>query len=221
MPNFRRAPWRTLNISGAVVRFKSPRQTAIVSNRFWPEKVDLYKEDYKEWHNGRGMSKDIFKNSWSFSSHLLWGKAYEGGCSIYMYIERRHPHNWSIQSMLSRNDCLTWILAGCQLTNKISPGRRKPGTLEGIKTVIFNDLPFYFFRSCEKQGWEDFYSTPISDDHLLTFYFMPSGGQGYLVNDANNVEAEAEKLIQSFMENLHITLSPETQKRLEEIEKGK
>ncbi len=121
--------------------------------------------------------------------------------------------------MLNREDCLNWILTGCKEVNESFPGRQ-PDTVEGIKTAVFNGNSFYHVRSHTEKDWTAFYEIPISDDHLLSFYFRPSGGHKYLVNDENNVEAEAEKMIQSFMENLHITLSPDTQKRIEELEQN-
>ncbi|MGI9282324.1 MAG: hypothetical protein ACR2PX_22220 [Endozoicomonas sp.] len=84
-PNFNQAPWRTLNISGTVIRFKNPPKSSGIANQHWPEMIDLYKEDYEEWNEGDGLSKNIFENFWCYFDHLLWGEGSIGTCSIYIY----------------------------------------------------------------------------------------------------------------------------------------
>ncbi|KEQ17988.1 hypothetical protein [Endozoicomonas numazuensis] len=218
-PDFNRAPWRTLDISGTVVRFKNPPKSSGLANRHWPEKVDLYKEDYEEWHEGDGLSKHIFKNFWSFYDHLIWGEGVAGVCDLYISIQRRAPHNWSIQSMLDPKDCQAWILAQCKKTAE-KFDFKVPLTVDDLDRVCVNHHYFYRERIYRGQrGWYEEYHTPLSDDHLLSFYFRPGCDQG-LMNDEHNVEAEVEKTIQSFMENLHITLSPDTQKRIEVLKRN-
>ncbi|KEQ17985.1 hypothetical protein [Endozoicomonas numazuensis] len=218
-PHFDQAPWRTLDISGTVVRFKNPPKSVRIANRHWPEKVDLYEEDYKEWPDGEGLSKHIFKNFWSYYDHLLWGEGHVGSCSISISIQRRAPHNWSIRSMLHPKDCRSWILS--RRKKKVDEFDFKtPLTNDDLDRICVNDHYLYKERTYRgNRGWYEKYHTPLSDDHLLTFYFNPGSNQS-LVNDEDNLEAEVENTIQSFMENLHITLSPDTQKRIEVLKRN-
>ena len=208
-PDFEIAPWHTVELSGTEVRFKTPQDTIGLFLDNWPTQFNLYGDNYDQWPDGKGMVQTLFKSGWSYCDHLIWGEGHIGGLRIYINIQRRHPHNRSIESMFKPEDARKWI-TDC-LNDSYKDSERNwdyPKTPSEVETVTFNQTSFYSVRRSDlPHTWKHYYQLPVSDDHMLMFLFLPSSLDKHLVNDFDNVEAEAEKTMQSFMQNVHIRLS--------------
>ena len=213
-PDFNKAPWRTINLSGTKLRFKNPPQTTSAFFEYWPDRFDLYGDDYELWPDGQAMSKDIFRNGWCYFDHLIWGDGNIGGVRLYISLQRLHPHNRRMESMFKPEDVCNWIIRGYKKSyehtkhDKTLKDYQYPETSTEIERKTINGYLFYSSRvNSAPFGWDHYYETPITDDHLLTLLFSPSSLDKHLINEFDNVEAEAEKTIKSFMENVHIHLS--------------
>ncbi|WP_034835844.1 hypothetical protein, partial [Endozoicomonas numazuensis] len=211
IPDFNKAPWRTINLSGTELRFKNPSQTTGIFAEHFPDRFDLYDDNYELWPDGLGMTQDIFKSGWSFFDHLIWGEGSVGGLDVYIQVQRRHPHNRSIDSLFKDEDARQWIQRINDNSFNDSDSDQNwiyPRAAHELPISEINGTAFYSYKATDwPHTWKSYFETPITDDHLLIFRFNPSSWHKHLINDLDTVSEAAEKTVQSFMENVHIKLS--------------
>ncbi|WLQ13372.1 hypothetical protein O5O45_26975 [Hahella aquimaris] len=225
-PDFSTAPWIDFDLSGRKLKFRCPHNEMSGPVQRHSKKINIYQdEDFEHWNNETGMSVDLLSTGWKF-----WDRPYGEGALGYLLLElrlhRRDPHYRKIDSMLNQKDMEQWLLAYADgvwgVLNRdlderaelkvrpIIPEKdywRYPGSSTDIKSIFINNIQWYSYTAelPSSTKWRLFH-TPISEDHELTFSFIPSAiGRNYYKDD-HDLDGAVERTVHEFIENVHIKL---------------
>ncbi|WP_444942829.1 hypothetical protein ACJJIK_11660 [Microbulbifer sp. ZKSA006] len=98
-PDFEKAPWNEIDLSGIKLKFKNPPQTRMFPNDIWVERMNIYDDNSYNppWDGGR--TKTLYKSGWVYSDGLF-GDGVVGGGTLQMIIQRRDLKNTTCRACL-------------------------------------------------------------------------------------------------------------------------
>ncbi|MGI9282022.1 MAG: hypothetical protein ACR2PX_20660 [Endozoicomonas sp.] len=234
-PDFTKAPWREIILSGIKLRFKSPPQTEMFPNDIWVESKNIYNtQDFTKWDGGETTT--IYKNGWVYSDGLF-GYGDVGGGTLQMIVQRRdlkkyHLNNLfdpqQIEQLILQDLCQEYEAKNKELkedTNRETPYNPDkdiwlyPENIASLNRHDTNGINSYFYKVWKPLRNPEYYWTAaITDEHLLMFFYTPGTNAVDHLADDNNFSEAAYNTAKSFAENLHITLSPDAERQRQEAQ---
>ncbi|WP_444937217.1 hypothetical protein ACJJIW_09835 [Microbulbifer sp. JMSA004] len=229
-PDFEQAPWKEIDLSGIKLKFKNPPQTEMFPNDIRVEGMNIYDDSSYNppWDGGR--TKTLYKSGWVYTDGLF-GDGVVGGGTLQMIIQRRDLKKYGLQSLLIPGQLESILLKS--LARKYEEKNRKlregdylepynpevdiwlyPKTTEALNPAEHQGLTCCSFsvRKPLKPKIHT-WTTAITDEHILEFFYMPSAsGVDHLADDNNFAEA-AERTAREFAENIDITLTPDAERQ--------
>ncbi|WP_020405212.1 hypothetical protein [Hahella ganghwensis] len=238
-PDIAMAPMEAFNLSGTKLSFRCPLHEVMSDKKVAPQVLNIYQEElFEPWNQNedKGMSVNLLYTGWKF-----WDKPFGEGAIGYIALDitliRRHPHYRKIDSLLKSADMLQWLLSYSDdiwggmnrslwknrenKTTPITPEShfwRYPQSTNQIMLETVNGIKRYKYVADKPNGpKERLWHIPISDDHDLEFYFRPGALNRNYYKQDHDLDSAVEKTVQEFMSHVHVRLSPEEQKRYEEV----
>ena len=228
-PDFDKAPWREIELSGIKLRFKSPPQTEMFPNNIWVEKKNIYDtSDFTKWDGGETTT--IYKSGWVYTDGLF-GHGAVGGGTLQMIVQRRDLPKYQLTNLFDSAQLESLLLTDLQhkyeeknrdlretefveLYNPETDYWLYPVEVASLNRQVTNGINSYFYKVWMPLGYPKYlWTAAITDEHLLTFFYSPStNAVDHMAND-NNFTEVAYNTAKSFAENLHITLSPDAERQ--------
>ena len=229
-PDFDKAPWREIELSGIKLRFKSPPQTEMFPNNIWVERMNIYDtRDFEQWDGGE--TEIVYKSGWVYTDGLF-GHGAVGGGTLQMIVQRRDLEKYHLNNLLESQQTEQLILQDLhheyevknkelrEDSNRETPYNPDtdiwlyPESTSFLDRQDTNGINSYFYKVWKPlRNPEYLWTAAITDEHLLTFFYSPStNAVDHMAND-NNFTEVAYNTAKSFAENLHITLSPDAERQ--------
>lgn len=237
-PDFRKAPWVEINLSGGRVRFKNPPITSMVPYQPPPDAVDIYCAELSErpvhdFEQASGMK--LLSTGWDFYSGLSADSAV-GGLMVDIMLFR-------LQSDAARQGSLFDMarLEYYSLDNVERVvgwlNRNLLETLDHDDPMALERLPYEYPKSAEDlvvkeiggRPWISYHRgepgypgryihrTAVGSEHYLDVVMEPDCYQDDYYSPAHNMQEVVPKTIDEFMQHMHVQLSPEAQRLHDEI----
>lgn len=236
-PNFCRAPWYKLQLSGTSIEFRSPSRTVSDIHELFPQEWNIYDDKkYNLWRDESGGTAILYKNGWHFRGGLFARKM--GTLHIQMVLKRRMKNR---NSLFDPRQFTDWI---CETAAK-SYGKINKRILEEQKQdnpeIDERDIKEKFFIRYPKcdpdiglrihngsfwRYYETFYPgfqkhrhycLAISDCHAFHVIFEASAINCHYFDPRHNLDEAVEDAIEMFMDNMCVTLSPDAQKQADAV----
>ncbi|WP_444942830.1 hypothetical protein ACJJIK_11665 [Microbulbifer sp. ZKSA006] len=229
-PDFERAPWKELNLSGIKLKFKNPSQTEMFLNNIRVRQMAIYKnQSYSPpWDGGR--TRTLYKSGWVYTDGLS-GDGVVGGGILQMIVQRRDLKKYGLQSLFIPEQLAVILLDDFEKDygernrqlregDYLEPYNPEvdiwlyPKTVEELNPTEHRGLTCYSFSI-----WQPFemkrytWVAAITDEHLLEFSYMPSASGVHHLADDNNFAEVVERTVREFTENLYITLTPDAERQ--------
>lgn len=242
-PNFESAPLREIQLSGTSVKFRNPVQTVSDIHGSFPRQWNIYDdEQFEEWSSKKGMTATLYKNGWYFYGGMFARN--RGALHVQLIVQRR-SFSSNQKSLFFRNQLNNWIflLTGgfCKKFNEDILKDRKEDCVdfneEQIKEKYFFRYPVcesdISLKSYNGSCWrhyeifqpgfskDRYYCLPISDNHVFTVVFVSSAINCRYFDPRHNLDEAVEETIEMFMNNMHVTLSPDAQQCFDAVSKEK
>ncbi|WP_020410299.1 hypothetical protein [Hahella ganghwensis] len=238
-PDIEKAPWMSFDLSGTQLRFRCPPHEVIGPMKLGPQSVPIYQDDvFKPWMNseGRGMFIRLLFTGWNFWDKPF-GEGAIGDVSLDIVLTKRHPHYRKIDSLLKQADMKAWLLSRCDSfwggANRdkwesreikvmpVIPEQhfwRYPQSPDDIQQVEVNGTQWYSYIADRPNGPKQrLWHVAISDDHELELDFRPGATNRLYYEPDHDLDGAVEKSIKEFMSHVHLKLSPDAQKRYDEV----
>lgn len=238
-PNFTSSEELKLNLSGTVVRYKNPPLTCMIPYVTPVTELDINQPGslLEPTHNYEiAKARNLCENGWNFYSNFFNENAVGGmlaDLALLEPIEARNNQN----SLFKKQQCINWIIEEEHAINQHKNQERKEQHEKNRKTgrlelIEYPHMPSdlqehsYNGHTWFKYTIKDHYSetitfrTAIGENHLLTLTFQPDSYKGVDYHStAHNLPESVDRAIEELMQSMHITLSPQAQKKYDEANK--
>ena len=233
-PDFNKADFLKIDLSGTSVFFKNPPLTCMI-----PYKLPITTLDINTPHSFKKpvhdhelvMTKQLNENGWNFYSGISNGSAI-GGMITSLSIFKSINHLSQDESFFVEDNFINWILKEEKIQNDWLNNRRKerhesntlnpnklhlfsyPTSASEITKTNYNNYPWYSYTVKDSDGTEKIiYRTPVSREDLLSLTIKPSCYRGDYYSDEHNLQEVISNTIEDLMRSMQITLSADKEEQ--------
>lgn len=234
-PDFDKAPWEEIDLSGSIMRFKNPPLTAMIPFVPTIKKIDIYDNNAfdKPVHDyEKSYGKRLAGNGWNFFSGLTKNSGV-GGLLFDVIVQKSLSVQLDSDSLLNDKNLISWILQREKRSwNKINDEMlidekkedwprikeqyfvRFARENSDVKAICFNGNQWFAYSSCSPGKPTKYkYRLAISHEHTIMLIFDSTCYVGDYYSPEHNLSEAVETAISSFMKNIHISLSPEAEQQ--------
>ncbi len=223
-PNLRSAKEYTVDLSGTMLTFPAPPQTAIMSGHIQRFEFDITNaEELEPWTGSNNSGLKIHKNGWR-----LYGKKGRrfGYVKVDIIFEKIDLSGTNATFFYS-NHLKKWLLSEIEadwgernkktigILEKQSRGQSHEGNLWQYPTKteqlleLSSKNAIYYHVFEPESGIETQYCIPIGSNHLLKFIFSLESVDCEFYSPEHNFPEASENLVKAFMDKVKVELSPE------------
>ena len=236
-PDVAKAPVRKINLSGTVLSFRCPFQTAAIPGFIGPAEFDIDKRLEEDVRNPQNAHVTLYSTGWDLHDRMSWGTPY-GGVTTDLILTRNNETRDSELSLFRSAQIKQWIFVKMaaaygswnedmwarreRYTHTLIPEKdfwQYPTTNEDIQEKAFNGIRWFRYEVYQPgRAPRIVFETAISHRHVVRISFSPSSYQGDYFSPEHNVQQASEDLINAIMETVNIQLSPDAQRQFDEVE---
>ena len=223
-PNLKSAREYTVDLSGTILTFPAPPQTAMIPGHVQRFEFDINNPDALDaWGDSQNMGCKIHKNGWE----LTGKKGRDIGYVLVNIIFTKKDISGTNTTFFNSNHLKKWLLSWIEAdwgernkeTISILEEQAKGQSHEGnlwqypTKTEQLLELSpknaIYYHVLEPESGIETQYCIPIGSNHLLKFIFSLESVDCEFYSPEHNFPEASENLVKAFMDKVKVELSPE------------
>ena len=238
-PNVSKAPIREIDLSGTILSFNCPPQTAEIPGFMGDNQFDINSGTIKEYSVGIEtiISTKIYSSGWDFNDRTLMGKEY-GGVDLDIHLFNDTAQQNLQASLMNERNIEEWLYVFMESTygtwnkeiwekrdsyvNTITPEKsfwQYPKSKGDLQWFTFNQHNWVRYEVFEPEKTPSIeFLTAISHRHIVHITWKPGAYDGRdFFSSKHNLRAATKAFIDQMMSGMKITLSAEAQKQFDEL----
>lgn len=235
-PNLGKAPVRTIVLSGTILSFRCPFQTAMIPGFVGPGEFDIDQGLVDDVDRPQNAHVKLYSTGWDLHDRASWGTPY-GGVTMHLNLTRDSEVKGREDSLIQPSQMKTWICEKMadsfgSWNDEIWENRDRyvvpitkednlwqyPKSPADIQVKTINDTLWHCYTVYTPGHPSDVhFEAAISHRHVVRISFSPSSYCGDYFSPEHNLQEAAAQLIESVMATVKLELSPEAQQQFDEV----